>query len=91
MLVCTKNQCFFLSDPVTLAQPFCFFCFFQAIHINNYKMSPILDAKDKHRAKIPIILPNFLVRKFCGNAQFPHSFGQFAQTAPFQKISTPGN
>ena len=25
-----------------------------------------------------LISPNFLVRKFCGKAQFPHSFGRFA-------------
>ena len=41
------------------------------------------------------ISPNFLVWKFCGKAQFSHSFGQFAQnyaeTVPFHKISTPGN
>ena len=39
------------------------------------------------------ISPNFMVRKFCRNAQFPHSFGQmtrnYAKTMPFQKISTP--
>ena len=33
--------------------------------------------------------------KFCGKAQFPHDFGQFArnyaETVPFDKISTPGN
>ena len=33
--------------------------------------------------------------KFCGKAQFPNSFGQFAQNyaeaVPFHKISTPGN
>ena len=33
--------------------------------------------------------------KFCGKAQFPHSFGRIARnyvnTVPFHKISTPGN
>ena len=39
--------------------------------------------------------PNFLVWKFCGNAQFPHSFGWFIRNSteimPFHKISTLGN
>ena len=30
-------------------------------------------------AKNTLISPNFLVRKFCGKAQFPHSFGRFAR------------
>ena len=46
-------------------------------------------------AKNTVILSNFLVLKFCGKAQFPHSFGRitrnYAQTVPFHKISTPGN
>ena len=33
--------------------------------------------------------------KFCGKAQFSHSFGRFAwnyaETVPFRKLSTPGN
>ena len=33
----------------------------------------ILTAKNK------VISPNFLVCKFCGKAQFPHSFGQIAR------------
>ena len=44
---------------------------------------------------IPLISTNFLVWKFCGKAQFPHSFGWFsrnyAETVPFHKISIPGN
>ena len=36
---------------------------------------------------------NFLVSKFCGKAQLPHSFGQFfgnyAENVPFHKICTP--
>ena len=46
-------------------------------------------------AKNIVISPDFLVWKFCGNAQFPHSFGQiasnYAETDIFRKISTPGN
>ena len=46
-------------------------------------------------AKNTVISPDFLVWKFCGKAQFPHSFGRFAQnyaeTVPFRKIFTPGN
>ena len=46
-------------------------------------------------AKTTIISPNFLVWKFFGKAQFTHSLGRIAQnyveTAPFHKISTPGN
>ena len=45
--------------------------------------------------KNAIISPNFLMRKFCGKAQFPHSFGRiarnYAETVLFHKISTPGN
>ena len=46
-------------------------------------------------AKNTVISPNFLVWKFCGKAQFPHSFGRFtrnyAKTVPFHKIPIPGN
>ena len=46
-------------------------------------------------AKNIVISPNFLVWKFCGKEQFPHSFGRFArnytETVPFHKISTPRN
>ena len=42
-------------------------------------------------AKNTIISPDFLVRKFWGKAQFPHSFGRiarnYAETVPFHKIS----
>ena len=45
--------------------------------------------------KNTVISPNFLVWKFWGQGQFPHSFGRIAQnyaeTGPFCKISTPGN
>ena len=43
--------------------------------------------------KYSVISSNFLVLKFCGKAQFPHSFRRFArnyaETVPFHKISTP--
>ena len=42
-----------------------------------------------------VISPNFMVWKFCGKVQFPHSFGRFARNyaeiMPFHRISTPGN
>ena len=42
-----------------------------------------------------VISPNFVAWKFCGKAQFPHIFGRFprnyAETAPFHKISNPRN
>ena len=45
--------------------------------------------------KNTVISPDFLVWQFSGKAQFPHSFGRFAQnyaeTVPFRKISKPGN
>ena len=45
--------------------------------------------------KNTVISPNFLVWKFCGKAQFLHSFGPFArnhaETVPLCKISTPAN
>ena len=44
--------------------------------------------------KNTVISSNFLVWKFCGKEQFPHSFWRFArnyaETAPFHKLSTPG-
>ena len=46
-------------------------------------------------AENTVISPNFLVRKFCGKAQIPHSLGRFArhyvETVPYHKISTQGN
>ena len=46
-------------------------------------------------AKNTAISPNFLVWKFCGNAQFPHSFAWiseiYLENVRFQKISTPRN
>ena len=34
---------------------------------------------DQSLGKMLLILPNFLVCKFCGKAQFPHSFGQITR------------
>ena len=46
-------------------------------------------------AKNSLVSPNFQVWKFCGKAQFPHSFGRnaqnYAKTLPFHKTSTPRN
>ena len=46
-------------------------------------------------AKNIVVSPNLLVWTFCGKAQFLHSFGRFvrnyAETVPFNKISTTGN
>ena len=55
----------------------------------------VVEKNFSHTAKNTVILPNFLVWKFCGEAQFPHNFVPFAQnyaeTASFHKISTSGN
>ena len=49
----------------------------------------------RNTIKNTVISPNFLVWKFCGKSQFPHSFGRFArnyaETVPFHKISILGN
>ena len=46
-------------------------------------------------AKNTVISLNFLGWKFCGKAQFTHSFGRivpnYGETVPFHKISTPEN
>ena len=46
-------------------------------------------------AKNNVISPDFLVWKFCGKTQFPHSFRRFArnyaETVPFRKIFTARN
>ena len=46
---------------------------------------------DTNTAKNTVISPDFLVWRFCGKAQFPHSFGRYAETVPFCKISKQGN
>ena len=55
----------------------------------------IFSPEFSYTAKNTVISSDFLVWKFCGKAQFPHSFGQIArnyvETVPFRKISTPGN
>ena len=49
----------------------------------------------EYTAKNIVISPNFLVWKFRGKAQFPHSFvripRKYAETVSFHKVSTPGN
>ena len=44
---------------------------------------------DHPTAENTVISPNFLVWKFCGKAQFGHSFGRFVQNyaeiVPFQQ------
>ena len=54
----------------------------------------IIKEANKHYENT-VISPDFLVCKFCGKEQFPHSFGRiarnYAETVPFRKISTPGN
>ena len=78
-------------------------------HVRTEKVDPVLVDKHykvKHEnrstllvkssiAKNTLVLPNFLVWKFCRKAQFPNSFGQFVrnyvETVPFHKIYTPGN
>ena len=46
-------------------------------------------------AKNAVISPDFLVWKFCEKAQFLHSSvriaGNYVETVPFSKMSTPGN
>ena len=52
-------------------------------------------SQESYFAKNTVDSPNFLIWKFCGKAQFPHSFGRIAQhyaeTVPFHKIPIPGN
>ena len=45
--------------------------------VSNYFDSPPHGPYDT--AKNPVISPNFMVWKFCGKAQFPHSFGRIAR------------
>ena len=49
-----------------------------------------IDARN-NTAKYTVILPNFLVLKFCGKAQFSHIAQNYAETVTFHKIFTPGN
>ena len=48
-----------------------------------------------YTVKNTVISPNFLVWKFCSKARFLHGFGRlarnYAETLPFNKISTPEN
>ena len=58
---------------------------------------PVLSCRsfEQYTGKNTVISHDFLVWKFCGKVQFPHSFGRFAgnyaEIMPFRKISTPGN
>ena len=53
------------------------------------------ESSENYTAKNAVTSPDFVVWKFCGKAQFPHSFGRFArnsaETLPFSKISKPEN
>ena len=55
----------------------------------------IFSLYSKSTAKNTVISLDFLVLKFCGKAQFPHSFGRivrnYEETVLFRKISTLGN
>ena len=39
--------------------------------------------RELYTAQNAAISPNFMVWKFCGKAQFPHSFGRFARNCAF--------
>ena len=58
-------------------------------------MRSLLGKLVTNTARNTVISPNFLLWKFCEKAQFPHSFGRFAQnyteTVAFHKISARGN
>ena len=56
----------------------------------EYAILNQIQSSNHQHCKNTVISPNFLVWKFCGKAQFPHSFGRnYAETVPFHKISTP--
>ena len=59
--------------------------------LETYFVSQVLMHCEKYRN----FTFNFLVWKFCGKVQFPHSFGEiarnYAETVPFHKISMPRN
>ena len=61
----------------------------------NMQDIPISLIDESFTGKNTVISTDFLVWKFCGKAQFPHSFGPFvrnyAETVPFRKIFTPWN
>ena len=44
--------------------------------------------KKKNTEKVTVVSSNFLVWKFCGKAQFPYSFGRFAQNYAETCLST---
>ena len=59
------------------------------------KVQSVVQNLSASTTKNPTISPDFLVRKFCGKAQFLHSFGRitrnYAETVCSRKIFTPGN
>ena len=63
--------------------------------LNDLYEAFILRRFNRYTSKNTVISSYFLVWKFCGKAQFPHSLGRFArnyeETVPFHKIYTPGN
>ena len=51
---------------------------FLVVEVSENGLIEILSSKmlpQNLTVKNPVISPNFLVWKFCGKAQFPHSFG----------------
>ena len=60
-----------------------------------HKIRKVFVTSPLNAAKNTVISRNFVTWIFFGKAQFPHSFGQFAQkyteTLPLHKISMPGN
>ena len=85
-----QHQLDLLRRPISFSSCFSFCCMvslgFQTVSFLYLQINT---------GKNPVISPNLLVWKFCGNAQFPHSFGRFtrtyAETVFFHRISTPGN
>ena len=67
--------------------------FFYSECVNFIISIPVI--QEAYTAKNTVVSPYFLVWKFCGKAQLPHSFGgiarNYAETVSFRKISTPGN
>ena len=55
----------------------------------------IFSYQETYTAKNTVILPDFLVRKFCGKVQFLHSLRRisqnYAETVPLLCLCTPGN
>ena len=47
--------------------------------IDDIELDSLLntDSSSENNAKNTVLSPNFLVWKFCGKTEFPHSFGRF--------------